>query len=60
MFPVIVTVAVDTVQVGCVIVTAGEAGVTGCALMVILVTGEMHPAAFLAKTVWFEPAAKPL
>jgi len=49
-----------TVQVGCVGVTDGAAGVAGCAFKVTLVTDEMQPAAFFAVTVWGEPAVKPL
>jgi len=55
-----VNVPVATVQVGWVGVTDGAAGVAGCVFNVMLVTGDMHPDAFLAVTVCEEPAAKPL
>jgi len=50
---------VATKQVGWVGVTDGAAGVAGCVFNVMLVTGEMQPAAFLAVMVCDEPAAKP-
>ena len=57
---VMVTDPVAKVQVGCVAVNVGAAGVAGCALSVILETEEIQPAAFWAVTVCEEPAASPL
>ena len=44
-------VPVPTTQVGCVIVMTGVAGVGGCALIVAIETGEVHPVAFLQVTL---------
>ena len=45
---VMVIVPVDTVQLGCVNVMVGAAGVGGCILMTILAEGkEVHPAALV-------------
>jgi len=54
-----VTDPAATVQVGCVGVKVGAAGVAGCVLSVILETGEIHPEAFCAVTVCDEPAVNP-
>jgi len=54
-----VTDPAATVQVGCVGVKVGAAGVAGCVLSVILETGEIQPEAFCAVTVCDDPAANP-
>jgi hypothetical protein len=48
---VMVTDPVAKVQVGCVAVNVGAAGVAGCALSVMFETEEIQPAAFCAVTV---------
>ena len=55
-----VTEPVANVQVGCVAVNAGAAGVVGCAFNVMFETEEIQPAAFCAVTVCEDPAASPL
>ena len=55
-----VTVPVATVQMGCVAVKVGIAGVAGCAFKVMLAAGEIQPAAFCAVTVCVDPAVSPL
>jgi len=49
---VMVIVPVLTEQVGCVALVIGAEGVAGCALIVVLVPGEMQPAEFLAVTIY--------
>ena len=45
-----VIVAEDIEHVGCVTVTVGVVGVTGAALMIAAVVGEIHPVVFLTVT----------
>ena len=45
-----VIVPEPTVQVGCVKAMVGAAGVSGCALIVALVAGEVHPDPFVVVT----------
>ena len=52
-------VPVATVQIGWVTVTKGAPGIAGCALTDALVTADIHPAAFFAKTVCDVFAVKP-
>ena len=54
-----VTDPVAKVQVGCVAVNVGAAGVAGCVFKVTVVTIEKHPLAFFAIILCVEPAAKP-
>ncbi len=45
-----VMVPVAVVQVGCITVAVGAAGVAGCASIVILVEAEVQPSLFLTVT----------
>jgi hypothetical protein len=54
-----VIVPVATAHVGCVTLTDGATGVAGCAFTTAEVAGDVHPAAFLAVTL-YDPALNPL
>lgn len=56
---VIVSPPVATLQLGCIGVTAGAEGASGCALMVTLVAVDTHPELFITLRLYV-PAATPL